>query len=524
MRDLPIRFQPKQVELNRLIEHSLSSWIGYGGSRGGAKSGGARRVMLRRRIEYPGTRGQILRRVWEDTRLNHVEKFFEEFPDLREYYSESTHELTVPTNGEPSTILFGHAEVEGDVRRKAYGPEFMDVFVDQAEQFSEKELKLLKLMCRWPNTPLHRCKFGLFFNPGGVGAAFLRRVFYTKEYHERENPDEFTFLQAYGWDNVEWCRDALTTDGLTEKDFYSWTNQQRFEYFITRSQYGRELNSLDSSLRPGHLLGEFSSFAGQYFSNFDPAKHVISEEEIHLEKWWPKWISGDWGFDHPACFHWHARRDDGVILTYRELYGPSVFEKDWGTQIATATPSDETIKHFYFSPDAFAKRGSANTAAQQIGDEVIKARIPRPEHADTDRVGGARLLHQLLHSDSWLISSACATLIETLPILIHDKEPKHEDVLKINATETTVGDDAYDCARYGLKSYLAPGKKPLLMRVEETVAERIAQRPAQGLPLADPFAIAMMTRKAEADEKKKDKLVPLITRGRWGRNRMHPFH
>jgi hypothetical protein len=54
---LRLQFQPKQAAFDVLLELSLASWNGYGGSRGAAKSGYIRRGMLRRRLEYPGTSG-----------------------------------------------------------------------------------------------------------------------------------------------------------------------------------------------------------------------------------------------------------------------------------------------------------------------------------------------------------------------------------------------------------------------------------------------------------------------------------
>jgi hypothetical protein len=77
---LRLRFQPKQATFDDLLDNSEASWLGYGGSRGGAKSGACRRSMVRRRLQYPGTVGQIIRRVWEDVRLNHVDKFLRGVP------------------------------------------------------------------------------------------------------------------------------------------------------------------------------------------------------------------------------------------------------------------------------------------------------------------------------------------------------------------------------------------------------------------------------------------------------------
>ena len=72
--------------------------------------------------------------------------------------------------------------------------------------------------------------------------------------------------------------------------------------------------------------------------------------------------------------------------------------------------------------------------------------------ADNDRVGGARLMYELLDSDSWLILTSCPRLIECIPTLIYD-EDNLEDVLKVDHTEGAIGDDPFDGARYGLKSY-----------------------------------------------------------------------
>jgi len=459
---LRLRFQPKQVLFDDLLEQSAASWLGYGGSRGGAKSGGCRRSMVRRRLQYPGTTGQIIRRVWEDVRLNHVEKFFEEFPALLPYYRVAEHEVTIPTNGAPSTIKFDSAETETDVKRKAYGPEFMDIFVDQAEQFSEKELKLLKTTCRWPNTPEHHCKFGLFFNPGGIGAAFLRRVFYTHEYHERENPKDFEFLQAYGWDNVEWCREALRANGLAENDFYSWTDKQRFDCFITRSQYGRELNDLDASMRPGHLFGEFSRFAGQYFSNWNEAEHVIALEHVIFNpKWpdWPRWISIDWGFQHHTAVHWHTqagiRNEDGssrrLVITYKEYVRSGLSERALAEEIVAVNAGDK-IDNIFGGHDLWNVDNTGPTKEMEMSKVFRAAGLPSMKKANTNRVNGWRLMHRMVDEDEWRITRNCTEAIAAMPTAIFDEKKQNEDILKTG----DLLDDVRDSLRYGLYSQYAP--------------------------------------------------------------------
>jgi Phage terminase large subunit len=245
---LDIALQPKPLELARLMEAvgpNVATWLGFGGALGGAKSGAIRRIMLARRGKYPKTIGVIMRRVLADVKENHIQKFWEEFPELRRYYNATDFEIVLP-NG--SRIKFMYAENTQEVDRKFYGPEFFDIFIDQAEQFSERELRTINTRNRAPGPPDGLCKMGLFFNPGGCGTEFLRRVFWLKQYHDYERASDYAFIQSYGWDNYEWLRG---TGVISEPEYYALPDPQRFQLFIERSPYGRKLNELPPSIRAG---------------------------------------------------------------------------------------------------------------------------------------------------------------------------------------------------------------------------------------------------------------------------------
>jgi hypothetical protein len=112
MIDIRVPLQPKQAKLLQLTEESPATWIGYGGARGGAKSHGARAVMLLRRLKHPGTRGLIFRRTFKQLWENHIEPLFRQYPFMRAWYHTGHRELTLP-NG--SSIVFGYAEHPGDI-------------------------------------------------------------------------------------------------------------------------------------------------------------------------------------------------------------------------------------------------------------------------------------------------------------------------------------------------------------------------------------------------------------------------
>lgn len=489
-----ITLQPKQGYYDWLMENSPASWLGYGGSKGGAKSGAARRIQVRRRISYPGTSGIIMRRVWDDVEKNHVNKMWEEFPDLRQYYASGSHCINFP-NG--SKLFFDSAENRPDVERKARGPEFMDIFIDQAEQFTEWELKQIKTICRWPGMADNKCKYGLFFNPGGVGAGFLQRVFWTKEFHEREKPADFSFLQAYGWDNVEWARAALSEDypKLTEEErvnvYYSWGDNKRFTYFIHRTQYGRELDSLDANERPGYLLGDFKKFAGQYFSNFDDAVHVWDLEEIAFQPYWPRWISIDWGFQHHTSVHWHTQAgtmdDKGnakrLVITYRELIARKLSERALAEEIVSNNESDN-IDNIYGGHDLWKTESNGQTKEKAMSSIFRSHGLPSMKHAVINRVDGWRFMHRSLDEGEWIITRNCKEAISALPTRVYDEKKNNEDILKTN----DLADDVADDLRYGLYSQYAPGDVPQDILIRQRVAH-----------LTDPTSRAIQCMKLNSD-------------------------
>src|SRR5438552_3886545 len=255
--NIDIQLQPKQYALLQLVEDASGAVnIGYGGPRGGGKSRGIRDIMLIRRLKYPHSTGWIVRRTSGEVFDTHIKKYLSERPYMRDWYNVQKMTFTLPNGSE---IIGRHAENEGDLERE-YGKEAMDIFVDQAEQFTEDENNFLRTCRRAPGQADGNCKMISTINPGGKSHGYMKRVFIDRLFVDNEIPESFTFLGASGWDNVEWVREALQHDGLTPEAFYQWDEQQRFEYFITRSQYGRDLNALPETMRIQQLLGRWDFF------------------------------------------------------------------------------------------------------------------------------------------------------------------------------------------------------------------------------------------------------------------------
>lgn len=514
-----LELQPKQLEIGKLFYKTgpdAATWIGGGGARAGGKSGGLRRIMLDRRMQRAGTPGVIIRRVWEELQKNHVEKYFIECPELRACWQEGKHRFQL---GNGSTISFMYAENQQEVDRKFWGPEFYDVMVDQAEQFSEYELGIIHTANRWGNTPLGECKTGLFFNPGGVGTEYLRRVFAQKRFTATERSTDFAFVHLFGWDNYVWFNGC----DLNPREFYGLPGICkskkgaadsmccRFHLFISRTSEGRKLNALPPSLRAGHLLGSFDSFAGQYFAGvWDESKLILTrdQETSLIQSWWTRWMAHDDGFVHHAAVGWAAtgKVNPGrfkelfgvvieaavdVVVIYRCHAEQEVEQGELVRKCAATMGAEERkmVRRYFLSPDAWEKDSRGNSTAETIAAESRRAGLPYPEHADNGRVGGWRFLYAMMKKTAdvlggamnptrenedyddeaggyslktplLFISQDCEDIIESIPMLVRDdRHPgKAEDVLKM----PTKADDVGDMVRYLCKSALNPRSSPPL--------------------------------------------------------------
>jgi len=479
--DLDIRLQPKQRALMQLCRRSPASWLGYGGALGGGKSGAIRYLQLTRRFENAGTTGLIFRRKRKELAENHIEPMLREFPQLRQFWREQKRQLVLP-NG--SNLIFGHGEYERDIE-DFLGNEYMDVCVDQAEALTEKSLLLLNSRARWPGKPDATCKTVLCFNPGGPGSAFLQRIFSTKQYRSNEKATDYEFIHAFGWDNIEWVRSHLAQTGVSPATYYNaWTDEQRFETFTRHSEYGRKLMRMPVGLRNGWLYGRFDSFAGQYFENFDPSRHVRSIGELGVQPWHQRWISIDWGFAHNTAVYWYAKTPTHVAV-YDELVVNRTNEDEIARLIAEKS-AGQTITRAYLSPDAAAKRGTAKPIKEQLGLALKSHGLPYPVDADNARVSGWRLVYSMLGpagaEPQLLVSNRCARLIECLPMMSRDVD-NPEDCQKFDSNEQGEGgDDAADSLRYGLKSYFGDAAPPMDVQYQEKVQAIEEQRGSELSP------------------------------------------
>ena len=510
-----IWLQPKQGAIYDLIATSKAPWIGTWGGRGCAKSFALQAIMLWRRLERPGSLGCIVMRNYDQVFRYHIEPMLRSWPQLAAGYHKGDKSLIVKQRGKAaSQIDFSYGEALPDIERRFRSANYDDIFVDQAEQFLESELREMKKACRASNGS----KMFLSLNMGGAGIQWLRKVFYTHEVGPRERPEDFQGVHVFPWDNVYWSLDSLAEDHLTVEDYYSWTDAERMEYCASRSTFGRTLSSEDDALRNRDWLGSWDSLEGAYYARvFDRASMLLDRSQVSqlVQPWDVRWLSQDWGKQHYNVTYWHAvtqvsperaRRILGwdvdqpfkAVVTYRELVVNELSSQEVAERIVNATPESERklIKSFFLSPDAFGERDSDNTTADNLGAGLRRAGLPEPEPADTSRADGWMLLYDLMQStkrhaatggDCCLIGAECPVLLESIPLLMRD--PKDLDVvLKTDKGAARLDQDSSESWRYGLKSFLSPRTvAPLAVRAQE-VYSSISDPHNRGMAMAQFYA------------------------------------
>jgi hypothetical protein len=427
--------------------------------------------------QHGGVNTLLLRRTFPELEKSLLLYFRRHVPrELYRNFNEAKHVVTW-LNG--SVTQFGYSRSEHDIYQYQ-GAEFVFIGVDELTQFTLGQWTFLTSRNRCPVPDTFPCMAGAT-NPGGVGHAWVKALWIDRraapgmERPEQYHPSDYHYVPALLEDNPVYRRDE---------------------------NYRRTLEALPGHLRRAFLLGDWNIFAGQYFDIFDLRLNTARAEELApvcASPWLPRWISIDWGFEHPAAVYWHVQ-DGPRTFTYREYVAQRLSPRTLAHEIAERSRG-EKIDAVYLGPDAFAQRTDEATIAEQLGTVFAQHGIPRPAPADNDRVGGWMLLYQLLEAGQWVIADSCPRLVDVLPALVRDQR-NVEDVAK------TDGDDPADAARYGLKSRLRPRTAPIETRLLERMAE---------VKTDDPTVRALYARKFEAEEKRKRRPVFL----RWGWRRPH---
>ena len=395
-------------------------------------------------LKHAGIKVMIVRRTYPELIANHVKPLKEMLkvgmPDSPCRYNESQKEMRFK-NG--STILFRYCDSDKDLERYQ-GTEVDVLFIDEATQFSEYQLKTLVACVRGVNDFPKRIYYTC--NPSGQGMGYVKRLFIDRKFEVGEDPEEYSFIQSLVTDNVALMK--------------------------SNPDYIKQLEALPPKLREAWLNGRWDVFEGMFFEEFrttpDPQAchdagitveealeehrytHVIKPFDI--PKHWKIYRSYDFGYGKPFSICWYAVDEDGCAYHILELYGCTQTPNE-GVKWSASQQFDKVCEIEREHPWLKGKK------IQGVADPSIwdgSKGISVAEEADNhqlwfekginDRIAGWMQMHERFKFDEngkamLYIFENCKHAIRTIPLMMYD-EHKPEDL------DTDLEDHICDSIRY----------------------------------------------------------------------------
>lgn len=391
---------PKQIE----FFEAKTTYVAYGGARGGGKSWAARTKAILLALCNPGIQILFLRRTLNELRENHS------VPLQKILKCRQTNKIAVYKDQEKVFIFpnearlkLGYCDNEDDVLQYQ-GQAYDVIFMEEATQFTEYQFQCLTESNRSSGLCLTNFKPRMYFtcNPGGVGHLWVKRLFIDKRYTPTENPDDYTFIPSLVYENKY----------LMEHD----------------PGYIKKLENLPEDRKRAMLYGDWDVFSGQYFSEFSRRIHVC--ESFEIPNHWNRYIALDYGLDKFAVLFF-AIDTKGEAYVYNQIHKEDLIVSE-ASQLLKSYMRKTNYKAIFAPPDLWNRNRDTGKSTAEVfrenGIVLLKAgnnreqgwlevkewlKAKKRRNEQTGEIEEYSNLH---------IFNNCTTLIEYLPQLQHDEK------------------------------------------------------------------------------------------------------
>lgn len=451
-------FFPKQLEATRAAD--THQYTLFGGSAGPGKSYWLRWYPIRQLIRWgnqynlKGIHGGLFSQDYTTLKDRQLSKMEVEFPRwLGTIATTKTDGLAFHLKPEYGSHVLALRNL--DDPSKYLSSEFAIIAV---EELTENQLEIFQKMrgrLRWTGVP--DPKFIGATNPGGIGHGWVKRVWIDKDFTGEDFANlapyahEFAYVKALPSDNP-----ALA------------------------SSYLETLNSLPEKLRKAYRDGNWDVFEGQYFSEWDRDRHVVSGAEMFphgIPIQWPKFRAIDpSGRTGRTSCHWYALDTQGDVWCYKEYYANDLDHDQHAQNIHNMSEDEDGVSEQYaytvIDGAAFAKAGYSETVAEIYERHGVTGLVP----AAKERVVGWNAVHQYLRWNDRTppklhIFDTCPAMIKTIPLAIHD-ELHPEDVS--NKGGNGEAGDHWDCLD-DLRYFLRTLREQKAQKAETLIERRMRQ-------------------------------------------------
>lgn len=420
---------PHQIKFHT----STAKYRLLGGAAGGGKSVAvmAEAIMRSFKYDFPLT-GAIFRRSFPELESTVIRGMLNMLPGWSYKYNQAQHIMTLK-NG--SIIEFCYAESDADVYN--YQSREWDWWaVDELTHLSEFQWKYLNSRMR--TTKPINTKFFAGTNPGNRGHEFVKSRWITKNCEDIVDgknvyvPEEYYFVPA----------------GIYQNPYILKNNPD----------YLTNLKMLPEGERKKLLDGDWDSFEGAFFTEWNPVKHIVDDFEIPED--WQLVMGWDDGTREPRAVHLYAIDSDQRIWCIWEYY-----KRDENLNVAAENIRKLLKEKGYWDRiykcvvDPSMKRTDSQTGLSSV--EVLEGmgfgfKFGSIELGNNNRIEGWRLVktylsHKPYEEPLLKFFKSCGNMIRTIPILTYYQsrssiESKKEDL------DSRQEDHCSDNLRYMLMS------------------------------------------------------------------------
>ena len=459
----------RQEKAHTLVKKS--DWLLYGGAAGGGKSELLAYHAHELSVKYPGHRTLLVRTALPELRRSLIIRSQVRYAQLNvDAQLRSIDNVKAWWYNNGSIIEYGFCGRDEDVGQYM-SAEYDFIGFDEATQFTPYQLLMISGRLRTSRKMSAlgvRTHVMFATNPGDRSHTFLYKMMVQPTNHGKY---AIVYDVRDGFENPDIVRKVELPDDPAELEALEIPHDPQDHLVVSfvpstvednphiDPTYRKHLSMLPETERKQKLLGDWDTFTGQYFTEFNRDLHVVTPFEIPPS--WPRYRGIDFGTANPYCCLWGAWDPaTGICYVYRETYEKNMTAAQQAQQIkAVSVTSDgksENITASAIDPSTYSNTsGMGQTVAgvyNQLGVHVSRAK--------NARIAGWQNVHRYLQASpvtgepKLRIFTTCDNLLRTLPAMRHDKS-------KIEDVDTDDEDHAVDALRYLLacRPYLEINRK-----------------------------------------------------------------
>lgn len=443
---IPYKPQPRQQKYHKAVD--IDELL-YGGAAGGGKSEATIWDALKYALQYPNSRQVVFRRTFPDLQRSIIMRTLQVYPKELGKYNQSKHEW-IFCNGSVIELAYW----DNDSNYMNYqGAEYDVIRWEELTQFEERWYTYMLSRLRGSKPYPRSVKSTT--NPGGVGHSWVKRRFI-----DPGPPEIVHHLEEYddNGNTLHWPEGMPNAgEPIIRRRIFIPANVFDNKALLDNDPgYVARLMSLPDEERKQLLEGDWDTFAGQYFSEFSRAIHVV--EPFHIPNDWKRYRAMDEGYNDPFVCLWFAIDREGNCYLYREFVKSKLLSHEQADETIRRS-NGEKIEYSVGDTSFWNKGKESGKSPFEVFAEKGLAMI----QATKERVNGWKRMREWLHvidgvdkvsgekykTAKLKIFNNCLHAIEAIPSMVYD-DVHIEDIADHSL------DHVPDAIRYFLMSRPSP--------------------------------------------------------------------